>query len=446
MKLWQKDISINKKIEKFTIGKDNELDLQLAEHDVLGSIAHAKMLSTINLLTSKEFNTIHNELIKIYHQAKSGNFIIEEGIEDVHSQVEMLLTKQLGDVGKKIHSGRSRNDQVLVDLKLFFRDKIKELVVDVDQLFNTLTYKSEQYKDILMPGYTHTQVAMVSSFGLWFGAYAESFTDDLHILQSAFKVINQNPLGSAAGYGSSFPLNRTLTTQLLGFDDLSYNVIHAQMGRGKAELVLSFAIASIAHTLVKLASDVVLFINQNFNFISFPDELTTGSSIMPHKKNPDIFELVRAKCNKLMSLPQEIMLLTSNLSSGYHRDFQMLKESLFPAIDELKNCLQISNFALQQIQINEKILNDNKYKYLYSVEEVNKLVLKGIPFRDAYKKIGFAIENDLFKYDKNIDHTHEGSIGHLCTDKIISKKEKLIEAFDFKKSELAVKQLLMPLS
>lgn len=443
MKLWQKKITNNKKIEQFTIGKDTEFDLQLASYDVLGSIAHIKMLSSIGLLKKQELLVLQKELILIYDQIKRNEFTIEDGVEDIHSQIEWILTKKLGDIGKKIHAGRSRNDQILVDLKLFFRAKIKDITFEVKSLFDTLIRQSEQYKSVLMPGYTHTQLAMPSSFGLWFGAYAESLTDDVQILQAAYKVINQNPLGSAAGYGSSFPLNRKMTTQLLGFDDLSYNVIHAQMGRGKAELVLSFAIASIASTLGKLANDVILFINQNFSFISFPEALTTGSSIMPHKKNPDIFELVRAKCNQLMSLPQEIMLLTSNLISGYHRDFQLLKESLFPAIDTLMDCLDISNFALQQIIVKEGILDDPKYKYLYSVEIVNKLVIGGMAFRDAYKQVAMDIENNSFIYDKQIQHSHEGSIAQLCNEQIKNKMTILEEGFSFQKIERVLEKLIM---
>ena len=378
----------------------------------------------------------------IYKTAENGEFIIEDGMEDVHSQVEYMLTKQLGDIGKKIHSGRSRNDQALVDLRLFIRAEIRELAELTKQLFDTLIALSEKYKDHLMPGYTHTQVAMVSSFGLWFGAYAESLVDDLMLLQSVYKINNQNPLGSAAGFGSSFPLNRTMTTELLGFDDLNYNVVHAQLGRGKTERFLSYSMASISATLGKLSADICLYINQNFGFIAFPDELTTGSSIMPHKKNPDVFELIRARCNQLQALPNEMSLLTTNLISGYHRDFQLTKETLFPAIENLKSCLKIADFALQNIIIKDDVLNDDKYKYLYSVEEVNRLVLSGVPFRDAYKIVGQAIENDDFNPETTVNHTHEGSLGNLCNDKIQAKFQKVLNSFEFQKIDKVIQQLL----
>lgn len=442
MKLWQKNIQVEKQIENFTVGKDREFDLWLAKYDVQGSLAHIKMLESIDLLEKEELAVLEKELANIYQTIEKGNFEIEDGIEDVHSQVEFLLTKSLGDIGKKIHSGRSRNDQVLVDLRLFIRAEIRELTALTQQLFDTLIELSEAHKDTLMPGYTHTQIAMISSFGLWFGAYAESLVDDLMLMQSVYKINNQNPLGSAAGFGSSFPLNRTMTTELLGFDDLNYNVIHAQLGRGKTERFLSYAMASIASTLGKLATDICLYINQNFGFIAFPDELTTGSSIMPHKKNPDVFELVRARCNQLQALPNEISLLTTNLISGYHRDFQLTKETLFPAIENLKSCLEISNFALQHIIIKDDILENEQYKYLYSVEEVNRLVLQGTPFRDAYKIVGQAIENGDFNPSSDVQHTHEGSLGNLCNDAIQQKMEKVLASFEFEKVDEVIAQLL----
>ena len=442
MKLWQKDTAINKRIENFTVGKDRELDLWLAPYDILGSLAHIQMLESIHLLEQEELSQLQAALKRLYQKALRGDFIIEEGIEDVHSQVELLLTQELGDIGKKIHSGRSRNDQVLVDLRLFFRAEIKEIAIAVQSLFDRYLELSEQHKAVLMPGYTHLQVAMVSSFGLWFGAYAESLVDDLTLLQSVYKIINQNPLGSAAGYGSSFPLNRTMTTELLGFENLNYNVIHAQLGRGKSELFLSYAIAAIASTLGKFAMDVCLYTNQNYGFISFPDELTTGSSIMPHKKNPDVFELIRAKCNKLQGLPTEISMTINNLPAGYHRDFQLLKESLFPAIEDLKNCLEIATYMLGHIRIQQDIVADEKYKFLFSVEEVNKLVLSGVPFRDAYKIVGRSIEAGEFKANLDIQHSHEGSIGNLCTSNIQEKMKSIWKLFSFEKAGLAIAQLI----
>jgi len=442
MKLWQKDTSINKRIENFTVGKDRELDLWLAKFDILGSLAHIEMLESINLLEKSELIQLQTALKELYQNVEKGTFVIEDGIEDVHSQVELLLTQSLGDIGKKIHSGRSRNDQVLVDLRLFFRAEIKEVAESTNTLFQTLLQLSEQHQQVLMPGYTHLQVAMVSSFGLWFGAYAESLVDDVTLLQSVYKIINQNPLGSAAGYGSSFPLNRTMTTELLGFDNLNYNVIHAQLGRGKSELFLSFALAAIASTLGKFAMDVCLYTNQNYNFISFPDELTTGSSIMPHKKNPDVFELIRAKCNKLQTLPTEISMTINNLPAGYHRDFQLLKESLFPALQDLKDCLEIAAYMLQHISIKEGIVEAEKYKFLFSVEEVNKLVLNGIPFRDAYKIVGRQIEAGDFNPSTTVQHTHEGSIGNLCTPQIQAKMKNVWKGFDFEKMEKAIERLI----
>jgi argininosuccinate lyase len=442
MKLWDKGAAIDKKIEAFTIGQDKVLDLALAPFDVIGSLAHAAMLQNIGLLTLEEEEKLTVALQEIYQIIQTGDFVIEEGIEDVHSQVELLLTRQLGDIGKKLHSGRSRNDQVLLDLRLYFRDEIRQITHLATTLFDTFSRLSEEHKAVLMPGYTHTQVAMPSSFGLWFGAYAESLTDDITLLQAAYRIVNQNPLGSAAGYGNSFPLNRTLTTRLLGFDTLSYNVVYAQMGRGKVEKTLSFALASIAATLARFADDVCLYLSQNFGFIAFPDHLTTGSSIMPHKKNPDVFELIRAHCNKIQALPNEVSLITTNLTSGYHRDFQILKESLFPAIQQLKLCMDICNYALQHISVNENILKDEKYKYLFSVESVNKEVLNGLPFRDAYKKVGEAIEKGAYQPEEEVHHTHEGSIGNLCTEQIRDKMEKIVNTFDFQKVDKAINQLL----
>ncbi|MCR9286892.1 MAG: argininosuccinate lyase [Bacteroidetes bacterium] len=425
MKLWQKENPLNKTIETFTIGKDRELDLLLAKYDIIGSLAHIKMLESIDLLTKEELSKLEIELNKLLKKTKDGTFEIEEGIEDVHSQVELELTRNLGDIGKKIHSGRSRNDQVLVDLRLFFRAEILSIGEEIKALFEVLIEKSEELKDVLMPGYTHLQVAMVSSFGLWLGGYAETLVDDLRLLKSVYKITNQNPLGSAAGYGNSFPLNRKMTTDLLGFDDLNYNVIHAQLGRGKTELFLSFALASIGNTLSKLAMDVCLFCNQNYDFIKFPDELTTGSSIMPHKKNPDVFELIRAKSNKLQALPTEISMITSSLPSGYHRDFQLIKEAIFPAISEVKNCLKITAYALQFMKVREGILKEEKYKYIYSVEAVNQKVLDGMPFRDAYQAVGQDIANGEFEIPEALNHTHEGSLGNLCNEEIREKWEKV---------------------
>lgn len=442
MKLWSKDKESLKSVTDFTTGQDNVLDLHLAPFDVVGSLAHITMLETIGLLTRAELDILCKELKSVYKEIQAGKFEIEAGVEDIHSQVELLLTRKLGDVGKKIHSGRSRNDQVLVDVKLFLRHEIEEITKAIQQLFELLIAQSEKHKDKLLPGYTHLQVAMPSSFGLWFGAYAESLTDDLITLQSAYQVVNKNPLGSAAGYGSSFPLNRTLTTQLLGFDDLNYNVVYAQMGRGKTERIMAQAMSNIAATVGKLAMDCTLFINQNFAFISFPDELTTGSSIMPHKKNPDVFELIRAKCNSLQALPNEITLLIANLPSGYHRDLQLLKEKLFPAIHTLKDCLRMTHLMLSAVIVKENILEDEKYKYLFSVEEVNKLVLSGVPFRDAYKKIGLDIEQGKFNYSTEINHSHEGSIGNLMNDQIKKSFTKVITNFNFQKVHFALEALV----
>ena len=442
MKLWTKDKESLKEVTDFTTGQDNVLDLHLAPFDVLGSLAHINMLESIGLLTKEELLLLSKELKNIYEQIVSGDFKMDDGVEDIHSQVELLLTRKLGDVGKKIHSGRSRNDQVLVDVKLFLRNEIEELVYQIKSLFELLISKSEEHKDKLLPGYTHLQLAMPSSFGLWFGAYAESLVDDTITLQSAYRIVNKNPLGSAAGYGSSFPLNRTLTTQLLGFADLNYNVVYAQMGRGKTERIMAQAMSNVAASLSKLAMDATLFLNQNFSFISFPDELTTGSSIMPHKKNPDVFELIRAKCNALQALPNELTLLTSNLPSGYHRDLQLLKEKLFPAIGILKDCLRMTHLMISSIQVKENILSDEKYKYLFSVEEVNKLVLSGMPFRDAYKKVGMDIEQGKFTYSTQVDHTHEGSIGNLMNDTVKENFKTVLAGFNFEKTTEAMNNLL----
>ena len=442
MKLWQKNTSTDKAIEIFTVGRDREMDLRLAPFDILGSLAHITMLTEIGLLEKTDFDALSVSLKKLYHEAVAGNFTIEEGVEDVHSQVEFLLTRELGDKGKRIHSARSRNDQVLVDLKLYFRAELQSLTEGVMALFDTLQTQSEKYKDVLLPGYTHLQVAMPSSFGLWFGAYAETLIDDMQLIQSVYKIVNHNPLGSAAGYGSSLPINRTRTTELLGFEDLNYNVVHAQMGRGKTEHFVTFVLAALGNTLSKMSMDMCLYINQNFDFISLPTELTTGSSIMPHKKNPDVFELLRAKANRLQSLPSEIALLTNSLPSGYHRDFQLMKEIVFPAIDEVKACLEMMTFMMGQIIVKKGILEDEKYKYLFSVEEVNNLVLKGVPFRDAYKQVGEMIENQNFTTDKKVHHTHEGSIGNLCTEAIKAKMTHILRGFEFEKMTNQIEKLI----
>jgi len=442
MKLWQKDKTSLKEVEKFTVGKDQEMDMFLARFDVLGSLAHIQMLQSIDLLSKDDLVILSAELKNIYKRIELNQFRVEDGVEDIHSQVELELTKKLGDVGKKIHSGRSRNDQVLVDVKLYLRYEIEQVVEEVKNLFDLLITQSEKFRAHLLPGYTHLQLAMPSSFGLWFGAYAESLVDDVNTIQAAYKVVNKNPLGSAAGYGSSFPLNRTMTTQLLGFDDLNYNVVYAQMGRGKTERIVASAFANVAATLAKLSMDACLFLNQNFGFISFPDELTTGSSIMPHKKNPDVFELIRARCNQLTALPNEILMLTTNLPSGYHRDLQLLKELLFPAIQNLKDCLAMMQLMLANIRVKENILDDEKYKFLFSVEEVNKLVLSGMPFRDAYKKVGLDIEQDAYHPEKAVNHTHEGSIGNLNNDKIQAMMMAAIVQFQFEKTGTAYQRLL----
>ena len=443
-KLWDKGYDINEEIARFTIGRDRELDLYLSRHDVLGSMAHITMLESVGLLTREELDILLRELRSIYHEAEDGHFEIEEGIEDVHSQVELMLTRRLGDVGKKIHSGRSRNDQVLLDLKLWTREQLRLVAEDVRSLFDELQRQSERYKHVLMPGYTHLQVAMPSSFGLWFGAYAESLVDDLTLLQAAYRITNRNPLGSAAGYGSSFPLRRQLTTDLLGFDSMNYNVVYAQMGRGKMERNVSFALASVAGTVAKLAFDACLFNSQNFSFVRLPKECTTGSSIMPHKKNPDVFELTRAKCNKLQALPQQITLIMNNLPSGYFRDLQIIKEVFLPAFQELRDCLGMVTYIIREMEVNEHILDDPRYDLMFSVEEVNRLVTEGMPFRDAYKQVGMDIEAGRFQPRKEVRHTHEGSIGNLCTAEIASLMQQVWDDFHFDKVEQAERQLLNP--
>jgi len=442
MKLWEKNYEINKEIERFTVGRDREMDLYLAPYDVLGSMAHITMLESIGLIGKDELPLLLKELKAIYEQAVSGEFEIEEGIEDVHSQVELMLTRKLGDMGKKIHSGRSRNDQVLVDLKLFTRHQLQRVAEAVKDLFDELVQKSNLYKDVLMPGYTHLQVAMPSSFGLWFGAYAESLCDDMLFLQAAYKMTNRNPLGSAAGYGSSFPLKRQMTTDLLGFDSMDYNVVYAQMGRGKTERNVAFAMATIAGTLAKLAFDACLFNSQNFGFVKLPKECTTGSSIMPHKKNPDVFELIRAKSNKLQALPQQVTLIMNNLPVGYFRDLQIIKEVFLPAFDELMDCLQMTAYIINKIQVNDHILDDPRYDPMFSVEEVNRLAAEGMPFRDAYKKVGLDIEAGKFVPNKAIHHTHEGSIGNLCNDRITELMQQVISGFNFQRVIEAENNLL----
>lgn len=442
MKLWQKNTDANQAVDKFTVGRDREMDIYLAEADVLGSLAHTRMLNSIGLLNDKDLEAVQRELKKIHADIVAGRFKIEDGVEDVHSQVEFMLTERIGDAGKKIHSGRSRNDQVLVDLRIFLRRQIWEIVEDVDLLFRLLQTLSEKYKEVLMPGYTHWQIAMPSSFGLWFGAYAESLVDDTEMLHAAYRICNKNPLGSAAGYGSSFPLNRTMTTRLLGFDTLSFNVIYAQMGRGKTERILAQAMSSVAATLARLAMDNTMFLNQNFNFISYPAELTTGSSIMPHKKNPDVWELIRGKCNLIQGLPNQIAMMTTNLPLGYNRDLQLLKEVLFPAIADLRSCLQMAHYMLENISVRTDILNDPKYDYLFSVEVVNNLVLNGMPFREAYKKVGLDIEAGNFKAPHTVHHTHEGSIGNLCNDHIAKLMDAQLEQFHFERVEQAEADLV----
>ena len=442
MKLWEKSVKIDKDIERYTIGRDREMDIYLAPFDVLGSMAHITMLESIGLLTADELKVLLAEMKKIYADAVAGNFEIEEGIEDVHSEVELILTRRLGDIGKKIHSGRSRNDQVLVDLKLYMRHELQEITKLTVDLFKMLIQQSEKYKNVLMPGYTHLQVAMPSSFGLWFGAYAEGLVDDLTVLNAAYKVVNRNPLGSAAGYGSSFPLNRQMTTDLLGFDSMDYNVVYAQMGRGKSERIVAQALGGIAATLAKLAFDACMYSSQNFGFIKLHDAFTTGSSIMPHKKNPDVFELTRAKCNKIQAVPEQVMLIMNNLPSGYFRDLQIIKEVFLPTFDELKDCLKMVTLMLEHITVNEHILDDTRYDLMFSVEEVNRLATEGMPFRDAYKKVGLDIEAGKFTPTKSVAHTHEGSIGNLCNDRICALMDQVVESFNFEKVNEAVASLV----
>lgn len=442
MKLWEKGISTDAAIEKFTVGKDRELDVLLAPFDIVGSIAHVNMLESVGLIAEDELPQLLEALRDLYHESLKPGWAIEDGVEDVHSQVELMLTRLLGDLGKKIHSGRSRNDQVLLDLKLFTRDRLERIVNATNALAEVLLAKSEAHKDVLMPGYTHLQIAMPSSFGLWFGAYAESLIDDLRLLHTAWKITNQNPLGSAAGYGSSFPLNRTMTTRLLGFDTLNYNVIYAQMGRGKTERIVSYALSNLAATLSRFAYDVCLFMSQNFNFVSLPDELTTGSSIMPHKKNPDVFELIRGHCNKIQALPYQLSMITNNLPSGYFRDMQVMKEMFLPVFDDLESCLDIAAYAAQHIKVNPNILDDRKYDHIFTVEEVNKLTLQGMPFRDAYKEVGRQIADGVYKPEKSVNHTHEGSIGNLCLDEIRNKKEEILKGFNFASVNRAISKLI----
>lgn len=441
-KLWEKNFSVNEEIERFTVGRDRELDLYLAPYDVLGSMAHVTMLCSIGLVEHDELDTLLHELKAIYAQCERGEFVIEEGVEDVHSQVELMLTRRLGDMGKKIHSGRSRNDQVLVDLKLFTRHELRLITEGVKTLFDELQQKSEQYKDVLMPGYTHLQVAMPSSFGLWFGAYAESLADDMLFLLAAWRMTNRNPLGSAAGYGSSFPLNRELTTSLLGFDTMDYNVVYAQMGRGKMERNVAFAMASVAGTLAKMAFDACLFNSQNFSFVRLPKECTTGSSIMPHKKNPDVFELIRAKCNKLQALPTQVTMIMNNLPSGYFRDLQIIKEVFLPAFGELADCLRMAAYIVNRMEVNEHILDNSIYDPMFSVEEVNRLAASGVPFRDAYKQVGLEIERGEFRACREIHHTHAGSIGNLCNDRVAELMQSTLAQFTFSRVDEAEAALL----
>ncbi|MFY8167002.1 MAG: argininosuccinate lyase [Sediminibacterium sp.] len=441
-KLWKKNSNVSDAVEKFTIGNDQTMDQYLAAYDVLGSLAHTTMLSEVGLLTKEELSQLKKALVDIYKTIQAGDFTLAAGVEDIHSQVEILLTEKLGDIGKKIHSARSRNDQVLVDIKLFMRAEIISLSEAVQGFFALLQTKSEAHKNELLPGYTHLQLAMPSSFGLWLGAYAESLVDDMTMLQAAYKVVNKNPLGSAAGYGSSFPINRTRTTELLGFDTLNYNVVYAQMGRGKAERVTSMAMANIADTLARLSMDACLFMNQNFGFISFPESLTTGSSIMPHKKNPDVFELIRSYCNRIKALPNEIMMMTTNLPAGYHRDLQLLKEHLFPAFEQLRNCISMASLMIEHMEVKKGLLEDPKYQYLFSVEEVNKLVNEGMPFRDAYKKVGLDIEAGNFTYTTTINHTHEGSIGNLCTAQIAAQMKLVVGSMETEKVNERIQFLL----
>lgn len=442
MKLWEKNVQVTDEIDRFTVGHDRELDRYLAKYDVLGSMAHVTMLHHIGLIADEELPLLLAELKQIYQRAATGDFVIEDDIEDVHSQVELMLTRRLGDVGKKIHSGRSRNDQVLLDLKLFARDKLREVAEALRSLFEELQKQSERYQQVLMPGYTHLQVAMPSSFGLWFGAYAESLADDLLLLEAAYRLTNRNPLGSAAGYGSSFPLDRQLTTDLLGFDSMNYNVVYAQMGRGKMERTVAFALAGIAGTVAKLAYDACLFNSQNFGFVKLPDECTTGSSIMPHKKNPDVFELIRARMNRLQALPQEVVLIMNNLPCGYFRDLQELKEVFIPAFDQLIDCLHMTTYIIEKMKVNEHLLDDTRYDLMFSVEEVNRLAAEGMPFRDAYKKVGLDIEAGKFRPVKEIHHTHAGSIGNLCNQEVAERMLQTWQRFGFERVAEAEQKLL----
>ena len=442
MKLWEKNIQVTEEIDRFTVGHDRELDLYLAPYDILGSIAHVSMLHSIHLIADDELPLLLTELKALYHEAAAGRFVIEDGVEDVHSQVELMLTRKLGDVGKKIHSGRSRNDQVLVDLRLFTRDRLRRIAACVQRLFDALLAQSERYKAVLMPGYTHLQVAMPSSFGLWFGAYAESLADDMLLLEAAYRMTNRNPLGSAAGYGSSFPLDRDMTTRLLGFDTMDYNVVYAQMGRGKTERNVAFALAGIAGTVAKLAMDACLFNSQNFGFVMLPPECTTGSSIMPHKKNPDVFELIRARMNRLQALPQQVVLMMNNLPCGYFRDLQEIKEVFLPAFDQAEECLDMATYIVERIRVNEQLMNDARYDAMFSVEEVNRLAAAGMPFRDAYRKVGLDIEAGRFKPCKEVHHTHAGSMGNLCNDRIKAFMQGIVSRIDFGRALAAEKALV----
>ena len=442
MKLWEKNIQVTEEIDRFTVGHDRELDLYLAPYDILGSIAHVSMLHSIHLIADDELPLLLTELKALYHEAAAGRFVIEDGVEDVHSQVELMLTRKLGDVGKKIHSGRSRNDQVLVDLRLLTRDRLRRIAACVQRLFDALLAQSERYKEVLMPGYTHLQVAMPSSFGLWFGAYAESLADDMLLLEAAYRMTNRNPLGSAAGYGSSFPLDRDMTTRLLGFDTMDYNVVYAQMGRGKTERNVAFALAGIAGTVAKLAMDACLFNSQNFGFVTLPPECTTGSSIMPHKKNPDVFELIRARMNRLQALPQQVVLMMNNLPCGYFRDLQEIKEVFLPAFDQAEECLDMATYIVERIRVNEQLMDDARYDAMFSVEEVNRLAAAGMPFRDAYRKVGLDIEAGRFKPCKEVHHTHAGSMGNLCNDRIKAFMQGIVSRIDFGRALAAEKALV----
>lgn len=442
MKLWQKDKAASEMVDQFTVGRDLQFDIDLAPFDVLGSLAHTEMLASIGLMTTEDKEKVHAELKAIYQSMEDGTFAMRADVEDIHSQIELMLTERLGDVGKMIHSGRSRNDQVLVDLKLFMRSELIQMIVKVEEVFYALVELSKKYRSVLIPGYTHMQVAMPSSFGLWFGAYAESLADDMHFVKAAYEVVNKNPLGSGAGFGSSFPLDRQMTTALLGFESMNYNVVYAMMGRGKAERSMAFAMSALAATIGKMAMDVCLYMGQDFGFLTFPDELTTGSSIMPHKKNPDVFELIRGKCNRIQALPNDIAMMTVNLPMGYHREMQLIKELLFPAIQDLKDCFDMLTFMLPQMVVNEKIIDQAKYDYLFTVEEVNKLVLQGVPFRDAYKQVGLAVEEGRFEPGRKVEHTHDGSLGNLKLDEISSAFDKQLKSFNLVDVEQALSRLI----